>query len=300
MKIKTAIKLALKKAALVAGFEVYRLPAGFKGYYRAPAGFEVYRVPIKSGIEPIDCVPVETARIHRAIHLLHLANNGSDWSRRFLSCAVKYLSHSHSQLMQDLFALSVLGEKRNGYFVEFGVANGITDSNSFMLETQFGWTGIVAEPSRTLAPKVAANRHCAIDNRCIWSSSKEKLKFAEVLGTGEWSTIAQFAKADLLNRSDAIEYTVETVSLNDLLDQHRAPTEIDYLSVDTEGSELEILKAFDFERRRFNVITVEHNYVPAGRNAVYELLTANGYTRVSTQLSLWDDWYIRNGTSSGA
>jgi FkbM family methyltransferase len=260
--IKGRIKTSLKTAALAAGF--------------------------------IRRVPTENARISEAIHLLRSANNASDWSRRFLSCAVKYLSYSRSQLMQDLFALSVLGEKRNGYFVEFGAGDGVTLSNSYMLETTFGWTGIVAEPSVRFAPKIHAHRRCVIDTRCVWSCSGEKLTFAEVRYFGELSTLTQFAKGDAHDRSSAIEYTVETVSLNDLLNQHGAPSEIDYFSIDTEGSELEILKAFDFNRWRFNVITVEHSYVPAKRNAIYELLTANGYTRVPTELAQWDDWYVRN------
>ena len=81
--------------------------------------------------------------------------------------------------------------------------------------------------------------------------------------------------------------------MNDLLDQHGAPTEIDYFSIDTEGSELEILKGLDFNRWRFKVITVEHGYASAKQNAIYDILTANGYTRVSTDLAQWDDWYVR-------
>src|SRR5262245_58006723 len=143
MGIRSKIKTA-SKTALAAGFEASK-PAALV------AGFEVRRAP------------TEIARICEAVQLLHSANNGLDWSRRFLSCAVKYLSSSRSQLMQDLFALSVVGEKRKGYFVEFGAADGVALSNSYMLETTFGWTGIVAEPSTTFAPRLAANRHCVVD-----------------------------------------------------------------------------------------------------------------------------------------
>jgi len=271
MEIKTALNRALKKAALAAGFEVSRAPKTRLGHY-----------------------PAEIVRIRQAISLLHSTDNGSDWSRRFLSCAVKYFSYSHSQIMQDLFVLSVLGEKRNGYFVEVGVGNGTTNSNSFMLESKFGWTGILAEPCRTFATSLAESRRCAIDNRCVWSSSGEKLKFAEVLDARELSTIVQFVRADPHDRKNHIEYNVETVSLNDLVDQHHAPAEIEYLSIDTEGSELEILKTFKFNQWRFNVITLEHNYVAASRDAIFKLLTANGYARISTELALWDDWYVRS------
>jgi hypothetical protein len=147
------------------------------------AGFDVRRAP------------TENARICEAI----------PFARRFISCAVKYFSFSRSQILQDLFVLSVLGEKRNGYFVEFGVGDGITFSNSYMLETEFGWTGIVAEPCRMFAAKVSANRRCAIDTRCVWSSSGEKLTFAEVTELGELSTLAQFTKADFHDRTEANE-----------------------------------------------------------------------------------------------
>jgi hypothetical protein len=59
------------------------------------------------------------------------------------------------------------------------------------------------------------------------------------------------------------------------------------------ASTAETLKVCDFSRWRFSVITVEHNYVSAKRNAIYDLLTTNGYTRVSTELAQCDDWYIR-------
>lgn len=83
---------------------------------------------------------------------------------------------------------------------------------------------------------------------------------------------------------------------------HRAPAEIDYLSIDTEGSELAILRSVDFGRWRFNVITVEHNWVEADRKEIHALLSSHGYLPVLTELSRFDDWYIRNEllTPSGA
>lgn len=55
---------------------------------------------------------------------------------------------SKAQLRQDLFVLNHLDFKRNGFFVEFGATNGVNLSNSFLLERQFGWNGILAEPAR--------------------------------------------------------------------------------------------------------------------------------------------------------
>jgi hypothetical protein len=87
-------------------------------------------------------------------------------------------------------------------------------------------------------------------------------------------------------------YEVPTVSLADLLTQHNAPREIDFLSVDTEGTEFEILSGFDFARWRVSVVAVEHNFDPVRRGKLRELLTSRGYRRCMRALSSFDDWYV--------
>jgi hypothetical protein len=76
-----------------------------------------------------------------------------------------------------------------------------------------------------------------------------------------------------------------------LLKKYDAPNQIDYLSIDTEGSELEILNAFDFSKYSFGVITVEHNHTPQ-RELLYSLLTSKGYKRIFETVSNIDDWYV--------
>ena len=78
----------------------------------------------------------------------------------------------------------------------------------------------------------------------------------------------------------------------DLLASHNAPTEIDYLSIDTEGSEFAILEQFDFDRYDIKVITCEHNYTPL-RQQIFDLLTAHGYRRKLEEHSKFEDWYVR-------
>ena len=70
-----------------------------------------------------------------------------------------------------------------------------------------------------------------------------------------------------------------------------APKIIDYLSIDTEGSEYEILKNFDFKSYKLKVITCEHNY-NENREKIYNLLSDNGYKRKLTKISKFEDWYI--------
>jgi len=84
---------------------------------------------------------------------------------------------------------------------------------------------------------------------------------------------------------------LNTISLNDLLIKHNSLLIIDYLSIDTEGSEFKILKLLNFKKYIFKAITCEHNYTN-NRDRIYKLLTSNGYKRVLKEISKEDDWYI--------
>ena len=69
--------------------------------------------------------------------------------------------------------------------------------------------------------------------------------------------------------------------------------EIDYLSIDTEGTEFEILKSLNFEIYRPKVITIEHNYKDY-RKKIFNFLQEKKYKRVFKNVSRFDDWYIDN------
>ena len=209
---------------------------------------------------------------------------------KFLRFTEQSLSRSKSQLFQDLFVLFALDQKRSGYFVEFGAADGRFLSNTILLEQDQGWHGIVCEPSAKWHADLSASRKCRIDLRCVWNQTGKTLRFSEA-PDAVLSTISDFASLDGHDRSGSKEYLVETVSLNDLLIQHQAPRKMDYLSIDTEGSELTILKSFDFTRWSFQIITVEHNFTRA-RDEIYSLLVSKGYARVFENVTLQDDWYV--------
>jgi FkbM family methyltransferase len=205
---------------------------------------------------------------------------------------LKYLPLSHAQFRQDLFVLNELAWKTGGYFVEFGATDGLHLSNTWLLEQEFGWHGILAEPARRWHGDLAKNRRCGIDTHCVWRESDAVLQFRETEETG-LSTIADFTAVDqhaFLRRSARL-YEVTTISLLDLLARYDAPTEIDYLSIDTEGSEFDILSKFDFGKYRIRIMTVEHNFTPA-RQKICSLLRAHGYRRTMEDFSSVDDWYV--------
>ena len=213
------------------------------------------------------------------------------------SQVVDYLRSYTSQIRQDLFVLSKLNFKRNGYFVEFGATDGVELSNTCLLEKEFNWTGILAEPAKTWHSQLRKNRKAHIETKCVWKKSGEKLLFNQT-EAGIFSTIDDFSSNDLHkgSRVGGKKYQVETISLIDLLDKFQAPKVIDYLSLDTEGSEFEILESFDFSQYQIKVITCEHNYTPQ-RERIYDLLTKNGFTRQLESLSKYDDWYVSNSST---
>lgn len=205
---------------------------------------------------------------------------------------LKYLRKSKSELRQDLFVLSTLDFIKGGFFVEFGATNGISHSNTYLLEKEFGWSGILAEPAKCWHKELKINRTACIEIKCIWKDSNSNVQFNEV-SNAALSTITKFNKSDFhaLERKTGKIYSVNTISLNDLLKKYNAPKIIDYLSIDTEGSEFEILSNFNFSKYTFRVISCEHNYT-SDREKIYKLLSKNGYRRVYQNLSMFDDWYI--------
>ncbi|EPE94739.1 FkbM family methyltransferase [Rhizobium grahamii] len=210
----------------------------------------------------------------------------------FLSYCLARRAWSRAQILQDLWVCFELYEMRGGYFVEFGSTNGLKNSNTWLLETKFGWSGILAEPNPIWHSELALNRIAHIDHRCVSSRSDTTVKFlATDFSDPELSSIVEFSGDDhfseIRSRGTAIE--VDTVSLGDLLNSYDAPDVINYLSVDTEGSELDILSAYGFDRR-FDLISVENN--PKTEQMIEELLRGKGYRRVYQQFSQWDGWYV--------
>jgi FkbM family methyltransferase len=200
------------------------------------------------------------------------------------------------ELHQDVFALVMNKFKTNGFFVEFGATDGIAGSNTLLLENSFNWRGILAEPAKIWHSSLEQNRPLAsISTKCVWEASGVNLIFSEVPDAPELSTASELKKVDhhSNSRKHSKNYIVESISLIDLLRDLNAPAQIDFLSMDTEGSEYLILKNFDFNAYSFNVITCEHNFTE-NREKIRGLLERVGYKRVYENISSYDDWYIRN------
>jgi FkbM family methyltransferase len=226
-------------------------------------------------------------------YIRHAGRNARDRDDvlQFLAFAAPLVGRSSGEFSQDLWALWETGGKRNGFFVEFGAAGGKEKSNSYFLEKEMNWNGIVAEPNLNFIDSVRRQRSCFISDKCVYSRSKKRIEFLATR-VPELSRIASIDPEDGHKRVDHDVVSVETISLNDLLAEGQAPKDIDFLSIDTKGSEYEILSHFYFDKWNIRAIAVEHNGTKM-RERIFELLTHYGYRRKWPQLSCVDDWYVR-------
>ena len=209
----------------------------------------------------------------------------------FVEFCRRNLEGSFAQNYQDLFALWVARGSRTGYFVEFGVMNGRAFSNSYMLE-RLGWNGIVSEPHPGCAKQILTNRTCHFSPLCVFDKTGLTVPFRIVNGRPAMSAIAETQlnddRAEI--RNDFREVKVKTITLNDLLDKYNAPESIDFVSIDTEGAEERIMRAFDFGARRVKSFCIEHNYVQ--QEVIATIMHRNGYVRLFPELSAHDDWWV--------
>lgn len=190
----------------------------------------------------------------------------------------------YSQLGQDKWILGkVFPGVTDGYFVDVGAWEAEFLSNTKALEDQ-GWTGVCVEPF----PKNWTNRKCQMFEEVVYSRAGEIVQFrqADALG-GIDEHIDRYRKE--VTPFSRVELT--TTTLDDVLDRANAPRFIHYVNIDTEGSELEILKGLPFSEYTVGALTVEHNYEEPRRQEIRLFLEAKGYRFVREQLV--DDWYVR-------
>jgi FkbM family methyltransferase len=239
--------------------------------------------------------PVTAQLVHRVLLAAHQNRESSALAAakyRFLANLISEHEGSFAQLFQDLWVLFELDHKRGGFFVEFGAADGIYLSNTYLLEKAYGWTGILAEPVPVWHDALRQNRKAYVIPKCVARASGQLVKIRVPKSSPEYSStlgdINQLVHKGQFRAFDSLE--VETISLNDLLEEGKAPSEIDYVSIDVEGSEVEVIESFDFSRWCVRLFTIEHN-TPERAAVIERILGAHGYRRCFREYSLFDGWY---------
>lgn len=174
-----------------------------------------------------------------------------------------------------------------GFFLEIGCWDGELISQTAWLEREKGWTGVCVDPF----PRNFKKRLCRVLAYAVSKFGQQSRQFVKVsVDRRDGGDVSYFSgfKDSLTRHWELIEkycdyeiVSVPGISLDNLYDLMNLPTYIEFLSVDTEGSELEIFESINFDRWSFGLIVFEHNEDEAVKQRIGELLAAHGYVRVA-------------------
>ncbi len=203
---------------------------------------------------------------------------------------------THSQIEQERWVLAMCSGRRGGRFAEIGAFDGVLHSNTLKLETDHGWSGVLVEPNPLLFARLQQSRSACCLERAVHRELGQLLSF---VASEEIGTLAEYAEADAYaeHRRDAISrnglITVQTITFDEMAAADgEAARGFDYVSLDTEGSELDILRTIDLSRHAIALFTIEHNFVEPRREQMRSLLAEAGYQRLNVG---FDDWYWHEG-----
>ena len=184
---------------------------------------------------------------------------------------------------------------RNGFFLEIGAYDGVTGSNCLHFEKFMGWDGIAVEPSRTQFRFLQKKRTCQTINKAVGFADHtvefievvEGLKQMSGVNSKEFAGTKSFVENDKASRM--VSYQIETVSVMEMLDGR---SEVDFMSLDIEGPELQVLESIDFDALRIRVIAVENN--AAGSPKFRRFFDKVGYSYYDTVG--YDEIYFHPGS----
>lgn len=193
-----------------------------------------------------------------------------------------------SQCGQDKFLNEVLfNGKKDGVFLDIGANDGVSFSNSYFFEKVLGWKGICFEPLKTAFEKLEQCRSSVNINACAADEDKMDC-FLSISGYGEMLSglkskyderhLQRIAETVQLHGGSIEDVEVRCYDINKILEKYGYQS-IDFISIDTEGNELEILKAINFDKIHVKVITVENNFKTPDFKA---FLSTRGFEKIKT------------------
>jgi FkbM family methyltransferase len=186
------------------------------------------------------------------------------------------------QINQDFFAWSYFDGKKDGFYVDIGANDSQYLSNTIVFE-KLGWKGICVEPLPDLFEKLRKNRTCDCFNVAISDTSKESVEFIRATGvetlSGLSSQMTEMHKERIIREKGKLEkIQVKTLTFDDLMSNYPGRTCIDFMSIDVEGAEMSVLKAINFKKFNFGLITIENNEEKKGDGErLVKFMKDNGY-----------------------
>jgi FkbM family methyltransferase len=184
---------------------------------------------------------------------------------------------------EDRLKTEFFAPLQKGFFVEVGANEPQRGSQSWQFE-QAGWGGILVEPQPDLAERLRAVRRARVIAAAC-SSPANAGKAMTLHLSGPHSSLKRELAVTGILAARAIEVPVRT--LDDILDEAKAPAPIDFVSIDVEGHEVEVLSGFDLERWHPRLVLIEDHVVSL---ATHRFLNRAGY-RLIRRTGL-NGWYV--------
>jgi FkbM family methyltransferase len=191
--------------------------------------------------------------------------NGTKWKKWPLKQSGGYQDFSDGYARWLAMNVWMHTDRRDtpGVFVEFGARDGLHQSNTWLYEKYYGWSGVLVDAGRDYMARMRENRNCRVNGHpqaCVWAAldNTEGVKRHWVPGDRVTDTAKTTGfKTDLDYIPVAADHEVSTMRLQQILDKFGV-TRLDYVSADCEGCEAEALAGLDFERITVDVFTVEN------------------------------------------
>ena len=252
---------------------------------------------------------------HEAMSLMlckhrHFLKENSEIEKSFISYCVDSYPNSYSQRSQDLFALWANSrpdafKSSNKYCIEFGAGDGRFISNTYLLSKDHGFTALLIEPEPSSFKKLKKNRpkdhsiNAVVREEGISASERVTLVKSGLLSYRKGLTSSDEVEK-LIENTRTGEFSADVVDLNSAIENSfgNDVAVIDYISIDTEGSELEILKTINFEKYKFNSFTIECEESHQERTEqIISLLSEKGYQTIFDRgITGVDIWFIPKRT----
>lgn len=188
----------------------------------------------------------------------------------------------YSQCQQDAFVHEhIFKGYKHGVFVDIGANDGVTLSNTYFFEKELDWTGLCIEPIPYIFAELKKNRKAFCIEGCIAKTTGEKPfiiahpchMLSGLLETFDSRHVDRIREEIACRGGSSESILVHCYTFNDLMKQNGIQ-HINFLSIDTEGSEYQILSSIDYGRFFIDVIVVENNY---GDPKFIPFLTKKGF-----------------------
>jgi FkbM family methyltransferase len=160
--------------------------------------------------------------------------------------------------------------KSGGFFIEAGANDGVTQSNTFLLQRDHGWSGLLVEPIPELARRCRQNRPgCIVENAALvpegHAAKSVEMTYCNLMSQVKGAMKSTAEEADHIRRGKECQqietYTVNVPAktLSQILDAHSV-SQVDLLSLDVEGFELAALQGIDYHRHAPRWMLIEARY----------------------------------------